>query len=120
MTVLVVRAHRFLKGSALPRHSDKRMIDKPHQIKLMLGAARDYQDGLMSLQTLIWKIEGLLDVIEDEALSDDLSDGLFALEEINAYTYMPGYDFEARGRSVVDRAVKEIIAKTESYSSRSA
>jgi hypothetical protein len=45
------------------------MIDKPHQVSLMLGAARDYQEGLMSLQTLIWKIEGLLNVIEDEALA---------------------------------------------------
>jgi hypothetical protein len=59
----------------------------------------------------------LLDVIEDRALSSELSDALFNLEEINAYTYMADYDFEASGRSVVDRAVNEIIAKTETYSS---
>jgi hypothetical protein len=94
------------------------MIDKSHQVKLMLGAARDYRDGLMSLQTLIWKIEGLLNIIEDDALNEELSDSLFALEEINAYTFMANYDFETRGKSVVDRAVNEIIAKTEQHSSR--
>jgi hypothetical protein len=94
------------------------MIDKPYQIKLMLGAAKDYQEGLMSLQTLIWKIEGLANIIEDEALSDKLSDALFVLEEINAYTYMPDYDFEARGKTIVDRAINEIIDKVGSYSSQ--
>lgn len=94
------------------------MIDKPHQINLMLGAARDYQDGLMSLQTLVWKVEGLLNVIEDDALSDELSDALSTLEEINAYSYTADYDFEAEGKSAVDRAVKEIIAKTEPSASR--
>jgi hypothetical protein len=93
------------------------MIDKPHQINLMIGAARDYQDGLMSLQTLIWKIEGLLSVIDDNALSRELSDALFALEEINAYTYTADYDFESEGKSIVDRAVKEIVARIETYSS---
>jgi hypothetical protein len=89
------------------------MIDKPHQIKLLLGAAEDYQHGLMSLQTLIWKIEGLLNVIDDDILSDELSDALFTLEEINAYTYTDGYDFEVNGRSVVDRALRGIIATIE-------
>jgi hypothetical protein len=60
-----------------------------------------------------------LSVIEDDALSDELSDALFALEEVNANTYVAGYDFEANGRSVVEQAVKEIIAKTEPYSPRS-
>jgi len=43
------------------------MIDKARQIRLMLGAAEDYQSGVMSLQTLIWNLEGLLNVIEDRA-----------------------------------------------------
>jgi hypothetical protein len=72
------------------------MIDKSHQINLMVGAAKDYQDGLMSLQTLIWKVEGLLSIIEDDDLSAALSEALFSLEEINAYTYIAGYDFEAQ------------------------
>jgi hypothetical protein len=95
-------------------------MDVAYQISLITGAARDYQDGLMSLQTLIHKAEGLVAVIEDDALEGELSDALFALESVNAHLHMPGYDFEARGKSIVDRAVKEIIAKTESYSSRSA
>jgi hypothetical protein len=32
---------------------------------------------------------------------------------------MTGYDFEASGKSIVDRAVAEIIAKVELYSPRS-
>jgi hypothetical protein len=80
-----------------------------------MGAAKDYQNGMMSLGMLISKVEGLLSVIEDDALSDKLSNALFALEEIHAYTTLGDYDFETRGRAVVDRAVNEIVARTESY-----
>lgn len=89
-------------------------MDIAYQISLITGAAKDYQDGLMSLQTLIHKVEGLLAVIEDEALSGELSDALFALEDVNAHTDMAGYDFEANGRPIVESAVREIIAKTQS------
>lgn len=92
------------------------MIDKPRQIDLILGAAKDYQDGLMSLQTLIGKIGGLLNIIEDVALSDQLSDTLFALEDVNAHTGMADYDLEVRGKPIVDRTVKEIMATIEAYS----
>jgi hypothetical protein len=95
-------------------------MDVAYQISLITGAAKDYQAGLMSLQTLIHQVEGLVAVIEDDALDRELSDPWFALESVNAHLHMPGYDFEAQGRSIVDRAVEEIIAKTESYSSRSA
>ena|SRR5947209_2388915 len=93
-------------------------MDIPHQIGLITGAAKDYQDGLMSLETLVHKVEGLLGVIEDDRLSEELSDDLFDLEDINAHTSMEDYNFEAEGKSVVDRAVKEIILKTESYLAR--
>jgi len=91
-------------------------MDVAYQISLITGAAKDYQDGLMSLHTLIHKVEGLLAVIEDDALSDKLSDAVFALEVVNAHADISGYDFEANGRSIVERAVQEIIAKTEAYS----
>ena len=58
-------------------------------------------------------------VIEDTALSRELADALFALEYANAHTFMADYDFEAKGKLAVDRAVSEIIAKTETYSSHS-
>jgi len=92
------------------------MIDKPHQLTLLLDAARDYQRGLMSLQMLIHEVEGLLAVIEDGSLSSELSDALFALEYVNAHAGMADYDFETEGRSTVENAVREIIAKTETYS----
>jgi hypothetical protein len=94
-------------------------MDVAYQVTLITGAATDYQDGLMSLQTLIHKVEGRVAVIEDDALERSLSDALFALESINAHTLLPGNDFDAHGKSVVDRAVKDIVAKTESHSSRS-
>jgi hypothetical protein len=90
-------------------------MDVAYQIGLITGAARDYQSSLMSLQALIHKIEGLLAVIEDTNLSRELEDALFALEYVNAHTFMADYDFEAEGKEAVDRAVNEIIAKTELY-----
>ena len=56
------------------------MIDKLYQLKLLLGAVEDYQNGLMSLQTLIWKVEGLLNIIESKELKRELQDPLFTLE----------------------------------------
>jgi hypothetical protein len=95
------------------------MIDKARQVRLMLGAIEDYQANLMSLQTLIWKLNGLLDIIVDQELSDELGDNMCLLEEINGYTYEgEDYDFESDGKPLVDRAVMEIVAKTEPYASR--
>jgi hypothetical protein len=95
------------------------MIDKAHQIRLLLGAIEDYQSGLMSLQALIWKTSGLLDVIDDQELNDDVDDSMTILEEINAYTHAEkDYDFASNGKPLVDRAVAEIVAKTEPYLSR--
>jgi hypothetical protein len=92
------------------------MIDKPYQIGLMRGAIKDYQDGLMPLDTLIAKIEGLLSVIDDKALWDDVFNDFLDLEQINASSYSPDYDFEKHGRQIVQQALGEILAKTESYS----
>jgi len=86
-----------------------------HQIGLISGAATDYQNGLMPLQMLIHRIEGILAVLDGHELEDEISDALFALEDVNAHTYMPDYDFEARGKATVDRAVQEIIAKSRTY-----
>jgi hypothetical protein len=95
------------------------MIDKARQVRLMLGAIEDYQADLMSLQTLIWKLNGLLNIIDDQELSDELDANMCLLEEINAYTYADkDYNFESEGKPLVDRAVVEIGAKTEPYASR--
>lgn len=94
-------------------------MDKAFQISLLIGAARDYQDGLMSLQTLIHKIEGLLAVTEEHALAREISNSVCDLEVVNAHIDMADYDFEADGRPVVERAVKDIIAKAEPYARRS-
>ena len=95
------------------------MIDKPHQIHLMLGAARDYQEGLVSLHMLIDKISGLENIIEDDALSDLLYEPLWDLEQVNARIITTAREIDEREKSIVDRTVAEIIAKVESYSSHS-
>lgn len=95
------------------------MIDKARQVRLMLGAIEDYRADLMSLQSLIWKLNGLLDVIDDHELSKELEDNMCLLEEINAYTHADkDYNFDSEGKPLVDRAVVEIVAKTKPYESR--
>jgi len=94
-------------------------MDTTRQIELMIGAVEDYQHNLMSLQTLIWKIEGIPAVVEDDTLSDELSDAVFALEDVNAHLDMPNYDFESKGRPLVDRAICDILAKAAAHSPRS-
>ena len=92
------------------------MIDKVYQVRLMRGAIEDYQNRLMSLDILVSKIEGLLSVIDDKALWDQVFDAFFDLEQVNASSCTAGYDFERYGRPVVERAIEEILAKTETYS----
>jgi len=89
------------------------MIDKVHQIGLMRGAIEDYHNGLMTLAVLVSKIDGLLSVIDDKVLWDKLFDAFCDLEQVNASSQISGYDYEQYGRPVVDRALREIIAKTD-------
>ncbi|WJR76460.1 hypothetical protein [Bradyrhizobium sp. NP1] len=94
------------------------MIDKIHQIGLMRGAIEDYRNGLMSLQELVSAIDGLLSVIDDNALWNDVFEPLFEIEQVNASSYLPHYDFERYGRSTVELALEKILEKTGSYSAR--
>jgi hypothetical protein len=86
-------------------------MDKARQMNLMLGAAKDYQNGLISLGTLIEKIVGLLSILEDQALNDQLLNACLALEQIYADTCLGDFESEKNGRSVIERAVNEIIEK---------
>jgi hypothetical protein len=70
-------------------------------------------------ETLIWKLSGLLDVVDDQELTDEIDDHMCLLEEINGCTYADeDYDFESEGKPLVDRAVVEIVAKIAPYASR--
>jgi len=91
-------------------------MDKAHQINLIVGAAQDYQNGLMTLGVLIQKIEGILEILNDRGLKDELFDALLVLEEVYARTRIGEFDFEKDGKAFVERAVSEIIVKAESYS----
>jgi hypothetical protein len=90
-------------------------MDKRHQLSLMRGALEDYRDNLMSLGTLIQKIEGILEIIQDQSFKDGVFDSLLALEEVYARTRIGEFDFENDGKPVVDRAVEQILSKTECY-----
>jgi hypothetical protein len=94
------------------------MIDRVHQVGLMRGAIEDYQNGLMSLPILVSKIEGLLSVVDDKTLWDELFDAFFDLEQVNASSSIAGYDYEKYGRAIVERATREIMTKTELYLAR--
>lgn len=82
----------------------------------MSGAARDYQDGLISLGVLIQKIEGILEMLGDRTLKDEIFGEFLALEEVYARTRAGDFDFERDGKHVVDRAAKDLISKLEYYS----
>ena len=85
------------------------------QINLMLGTAKDYQNGLVSLGRLIDVIEGIVAVLDDRSLSILLDEERSDLEQIHAQVCIGTYDFEKNGRSIVDQAVKQVIAKAEVY-----
>jgi hypothetical protein len=85
------------------------------QINLLLGAARDYQNGLIPLGRLIYVLEGILAVLDDQELYDLLGDDFFTLEQIYADMCNEGRALDEAKRPVVDRAVIDVIAKAEMY-----
>ena len=93
-------------------------MDKTQQASLMQGALRDYQDGLMSLGTLVQKIEGIVEIIQDQHFKDSIFDSIIALEEVYARTRIGDFDFDKDGRLVVDRAVQHILSTVVTYTAR--
>jgi hypothetical protein len=77
----------------------------------MNKALKNYQGGKISLRELVAHIEHWLEVVSDQALRDSVLDCLVALEEVHARTQIGDFDFEKDGRSVVDRAVNEILSR---------
>lgn len=90
-------------------------MDKNHQMGLLLGAVRDYQDGLVPLGMLVDKVEGILEILQDRAIKDNFFDALLALEEVYARMRTGNFDFEKDGRPVVDRALKEMLTRAEAF-----
>jgi len=90
-------------------------MDRKHQMGLLLGTVRDYQNGLMPLGMLVGKVEGILDIVQDRAIKDNFFDVLLVLEEVYARIQNENFDFEKDGRPVVDRALKEMLTKTEAF-----
>jgi len=90
-------------------------MDRKHQMGLLLGTVRDYQNGLMPLGMLVDKVEGILDIVQDRAIKDNFFDVLLVLEEVYARIQNENFDFEKDGRPVVDRALKEMLTKTEAF-----
>ena len=83
------------------------------QLKLMRSAFEDYQSGLMPLGDLAQRTEGILEVIQDQALRDSLFDDLLALEEVYARTQIGDFDFDKHGKPIVVRAIQGILVKIE-------
>lgn len=74
----------------------------------IINALEKYEEREISLRELVSNIENALDRSSDQDLKDGIFDHLVALEEVYAHTRMGGFDFEKDGRSVVDRAIREI------------
>lgn len=90
-------------------------MDKKYQMGLLSGAVRDYQDGLIPLGMLVGKVEGILNIIQDEMMKDRLFNAMLALEEVYARLQYKGFDFEKDGRPIVDRALKETLTQAEAF-----
>jgi hypothetical protein len=88
---------------------------RARQFHLLLGAAKDYQGGRVSLERLIYVLEGITAVLDDDAVYDLFRDESSLLEQIYAQARIGEgkYDFESEGRAEVDRCVASIIAKSE-------
>jgi hypothetical protein len=80
-----------------------------------LGTARDYQKGLIPLDRLIYVLEGIVAVLDDDALYDLLDDERSALELVYADMCNDGRPLDEAERPVVDRTVIDVIAKAEMY-----
>jgi len=90
-------------------------MDASTQANLILGAAGDYKAGTMSLSMLIWKVEGIVNVMDDPSFHKALFDHILALEEVYALGLTGDIDFERHGRPVVDAAVAGIAAETKRF-----
>jgi len=94
--------------------TEKRRIDQAAQ---MVQIIKKYQEGATSLRELVSNVELSLATISDQGLKDGVFDSLVALEEVYARTQIGEFDFEKDGRSVVDRAVRDILSKIGRVSS---
>ena len=90
-------------------------MDAKYQMGLLLGAIRDYQDGVMPLGMLVDKVEGILNVIQDKMIKDSFFNTLLALEEVYARLQDKSFEFEKDGMPVVDRALKEMLTKAKTF-----
>src|ERR1700743_422825 len=85
------------------------------QINLLLGTARDYQNDRLPLGRLINVIEGIGSIMNDRALSVLLDEERSDLEQVYAGLCNGDPHSGDMDRSTVDRAVRHIIAKAETY-----
>jgi hypothetical protein len=91
-------------------------MDRAHQIGSLTGAAQEYQNGLLSLGDFLHILNGLLGVLEDQALGDQISESRYALEEIHGVVVTGYGEFDEDARTIVDRAVADIITKARAAS----
>lgn len=54
------------------------------QMSILKSSVDDFRQGRMSLNTLVWRIEGLAGVIDDIAFQDAADEVVLSLEQINA------------------------------------
>jgi len=70
------------------------------QVAVLTQAINNYREGLLGLNSLIQRMESVLDVIDCDVWEDEFFPLILALEEINAVALDSGVNF-ARGESFV-------------------
>jgi hypothetical protein len=86
-------------------------MDKTYHIGLMVTAIQNYLKGTVTLGGLLHEIEEITDIVDEELFKDLIFDEFVDLHEIYAYTAIGNFDFDRRGRHVVDQALVSILDK---------
>jgi len=80
------------------------------QVAALNQSINDYREGLLSLNSLIQRMEGVLDVIDCDIWKDEFFPLILALEEINAVALDSGVNFARGENSVVEGLLCELEA----------
>jgi hypothetical protein len=78
---------------------------KTRQLNILDQELAKFNDGRISLGSLIGTMESIVPLLEDPRFSDALFPHLVALEEVNARLDEKNFDYDAFGRPVVQKAV---------------
>jgi len=77
---------------------------KIRQLNIVNNAIHEFENGFVSLGSLISTMEAILPIVDDPSFGDAIFPQLVALEEVNARLGEGNFDFDRYGRPVIDKA----------------